>query len=489
MRTLDQIDRLIVGHDDTLQGQAEYLDELARAIRDLNAWRAGIRSAELEARLDSDFGLGPVPAGLSGQFSQSGPSYSLGNVQSYFGNTNQLPDPAWEGWGTNVVPTTTAKTALSFYWSCRHVLNSGTLPAVHDVNGRYFTRTVQSPLNTDQSVVTVAGFGANACDLDIFVYPTSPYDAGAGGSWPLPYLVAAVRYAHQDATGFGDAAVTVTLQIVENEATAPVVVAESPALNPATLTLYEVFQLAAAVQKTPAQFLATNWTWRLKVHVVKPASAIDQSIELVFGEPQLHFAYTPDAAPFAPVIARWVPKELYREDDNTTSAIIRSRAARTSNDYLVLTGIGDLKWGPGNAGQDARIRRSATKTLTVDDTAGGPVAVQIVGRRVATPKAAQTLAAGTAIVADYEVVQVNSAGNVTITAAPTIADGVDGQMLTVVNTDTADTITLQDQGTLASSNLRLTAATVALGPRQSIQLMYSATIGDWVQIGNRVAVL
>lgn len=102
---------------------------------------------------------------------------------------------------------------------------------------------------------------------------------------------------------------------------------------------------------------------------------------------------------------------------------------------------------------------------------------------VYTPSTAQTLAAGTAILANATVVQINSAGAVTITAAPTIANGQDGQILIIVNVDSADAITIQDQGTLASSNLRLSAATIALGPRDSITLMYSSSIGDWIQIG------
>ncbi|HEY6014590.1 MAG TPA: hypothetical protein VIU37_11295, partial [Candidatus Limnocylindrales bacterium] len=64
----------------------------------------------------------------------------------------------------------------------------------------------------------------------------------------------------------------------------------------------------------------------------------------------------------------------------------------------------------------------------------------------------------------------------------------DGQMLLIVNVG-ANNITLQDQGTLAGSNLRLTAAGVTLGPRDSVKLMYSSTVGDWIQVGNLVSVL
>lgn len=102
--------------------------------------------------------------------------------------------------------------------------------------------------------------------------------------------------------------------------------------------------------------------------------------------------------------------------------------------------------------------------------------------------ATQTLVAGTAIVAADAVTPIQAASPITSTAAPTIADGQDGQRVTLVNVG-ANAITLQDQGTLASSNLRLTAATVAIGPRDSIELVYSAAVGDWVQTGNLVAVV
>ena len=76
-----------------------------------------------------------------------------------------------------------------------------------------------------------------------------------------------------------------------------------------------------------------------------------------------------------------------------------------------------------------------------------------------------------------------STANPTMTAAPTVPDGQNGQILQLVNVDTTDTITLQDQGTLANSNLRLSATTIVLGPRDSITLRFSSVVGDWVQVG------
>jgi hypothetical protein len=104
---------------------------------------------------------------------------------------------------------------------------------------------------------------------------------------------------------------------------------------------------------------------------------------------------------------------------------------------------------------------------------------------VATPSVAQIIdAVGDTILANAEVVQVNNntGGSITLTSAPTIANGQDGQEVEIISVSSAQNIVLQDQGTLASSNLRLTATTVTLGPRDSIKLRYNATIGDWVQI-------
>jgi hypothetical protein len=102
--------------------------------------------------------------------------------------------------------------------------------------------------------------------------------------------------------------------------------------------------------------------------------------------------------------------------------------------------------------------------------------------------ATQTVAAATAIKA-YPVTPLTASGATTMTAAPTIADGYDGQEIVLLNVGATNNIVLQDQGTLASSNLRLTATTVTLGPRDSIRLAYSAAVGDWMQTGPLVAVL
>ena len=81
-----------------------------------------------------------------------------------------------------------------------------------------------------------------------------------------------------------------------------------------------------------------------------------------------------------------------------------------------------------------------------------------------------------------------SGSSKTLTSAPTMANGQDGQIITLINTSANDVV-IQDQGTLASSNLRLTAASITLSQRDNVTLMYNTIVGDWVQITNVVNIL
>lgn len=88
--------------------------------------------------------------------------------------------------------------------------------------------------------------------------------------------------------------------------------------------------------------------------------------------------------------------------------------------------------------------------------------------------------ASTTITASGPIVQVDPTGALTMTSAPTIPDGRDGQQIVLVNVGSGS-ITIRDQGTLAGSNLRLDATSLTLSPRNSVQLTYLSAIGDWVQ--------
>lgn len=70
----------------------------------------------------------------------------------------------------------------------------------------------------------------------------------------------------------------------------------------------------------------------------------------------------------------------------------------------------------------------------------------------------------------------------TAATTPILPDGYPGQEVTLLNSG-SKVITLTDQITMAASNLRLQANLVALQPLNSIKLVYSNTVGDWIQQG------
>lgn len=123
--------------------------------------------------------------------------------------------------------------------------------------------------------------------------------------------------------------------------------------------------------------------------------------------------------------------------------------------------------------------------LLQQQTATNAMALKNDGATQNTPSSAQAFTAvgNTMGPIQSTIYQFTSNASYTLTSTPTIANGVDGQTVILLNVDSgADVITLQDQGTLASSNLRLGATTRALGPRDSITLVYSSTIGAWVEV-------
>jgi len=69
----------------------------------------------------------------------------------------------------------------------------------------------------------------------------------------------------------------------------------------------------------------------------------------------------------------------------------------------------------------------------------------------------------------------------TLTATPTLADGLDYQELRLLNIG-PQSIVLQDQRILPKSNLRLAAPQVTLDPQHSISLVYQRDSGVWVQV-------
>ncbi len=78
-------------------------------------------------------------------------------------------------------------------------------------------------------------------------------------------------------------------------------------------------------------------------------------------------------------------------------------------------------------------------------------------------------------------VQVSPASNLTLTSAPSIPDGEDGQFLVITNVNTSNSLVLQDEAVFPGSNLRLGGSNVTLAPHQSLYLVFSNTLSAWVR--------
>ncbi len=152
---------------------------------------------------------------------------------------------------------------------------------------------------------------------------------------------------------------------------------------------------------------------------------------------------------------------------------------------LAVTNRTGLKFADvTNTSSATAITNNVGVDIAALSTATTNIGIRNADTTVYTPATSTMSAASSTISAGQTVTELNntSGGALTITAAPTIADGVNGQILYVFN-GSANNVVIQDQGTLASSNLRLSATTITLGTRDSITLMYSSTVGDWIQIG------
>lgn len=93
------------------------------------------------------------------------------------------------------------------------------------------------------------------------------------------------------------------------------------------------------------------------------------------------------------------------------------------------------------------------------------------------------LAAGTISPNAGKVRVVGNGGAVVLVSTPTIGVGTDdGQWLLIQGTSDANTVTLQDSGTLAGSGMRLGAATRLLGAGDLCLLNWDTALAEWLEV-------
>jgi hypothetical protein len=107
--------------------------------------------------------------------------------------------------------------------------------------------------------------------------------------------------------------------------------------------------------------------------------------------------------------------------------------------------------------------------------------IQIGRKTEFVPSSTQTLSAGDAIAVNATHLKVaGSGGAVTLTSTPTIADGIEGEFIIIRGADNTNTIEIQDEGTLGSSNLQLGSTTRVLGNGDSVGMIFDGTY--WVEL-------
>lgn len=286
---------------------------------------------------------------------------SLGNVDVYVGQSNVVLNPLFDGVdGTHAI--TAVSSAFAPDWNAAYVLNSGAAPsAVRVVATNTRGDITNNPLNSAVVRIQVDVAAAAARDLDVYLWPTdwtAPFHS-------LSHMVGSFRV---PGTAFVNPAHWTTLDVFVElyNVTTGAVVASSAGLNMHTLDgRTDVLLLYTSIQRSAAQFEAATWRLRYRAHLVSNGAAAT-SAYLSLGEPLLHFSYSPDPAPFTPLIAAWIP------------SIVSSQFGSESYERLRISDEG-LLFGLGTTPLDVRIKRGGATGALIFDTNGvaGTADVQV----------------------------------------------------------------------------------------------------------------
>ncbi len=157
---------------------------------------------------------------------------------------------------------------------------------------------------------------------------------------------------------------------------------------------------------------------------------------------------------------------------HATTPVFNLRVTGDANPKAVIDAT-SISFGAGGASAvDTVLTRSAADTWTSTD------------KWAHTPSSTQSITAvSNTILANARVVMVSANAEYAMSAVPQIADGIDGQLLTIINVG-VNRITLQ--GDAGGSNIKLgfdgDSARYTLQQYATLELMFSSTIGAWIQL-------
>ena len=167
------------------------------------------------------------------------------------------------------------------------------------------------------------------------------------------------------------------------------------------------------------------------------------------------------------------------------AVVARSSYTKTAGTALTVTTRRGLRYLEAATSGSPTITTQVGVDIEALSAATTNIGIRNADTTVYTPTT-QTVVASDTIAPTASLVCLNAAANRDMTSTPHISDGVDGQVLTVMNCDTGtDTIELNDQANVASSGLQLAGnSDVILSPGQSITLVYTSAGGasDWFEI-------
>lgn len=172
---------------------------------------------------------------------------------------------------------------------------------------------------------------------------------------------------------------------------------------------------------------------------------------------------------------------LWIQSANETDTTQYIAIYHDQTDPRIISGKGVISIGTGSHTQ-----LNDTEDLYVSDDLEVAGILYTIKQTGVTPGSVRNIDAGTGITASNvrrQLLVRGNGGNVTVTAVPSIAAGVNGELMTLIGWDDAQTLTFQDAGNLAGSRLQLQGGVdITLGEYDTITLVYLQAKAAWVEI-------
>jgi len=143
--------------------------------------------------------------------------------------------------------------------------------------------------------------------------------------------------------------------------------------------------------------------------------------------------------------------------------------------YVTFNGPGYVRTDDASGNYDLTLSAANAGDVVVNDN------LELVGGLQLDATTTQTVSTTTTVlVGNATHIVLTATSSVVLSSAPTIADGLAGQVVIIRGASTTATVTLQDQDTLASSNLQLGSTSRQLGNSDTLALMFDGA--DWVEL-------